>query len=106
MKDIFKLQELKLYFIFNNGSLPHYLQSLPLQYNQDIHNHNTRSSQKIHQLKTNHEYAKRCIQNSLPKIVNDTPKCITDKVETHSLQGFSNYAKQYMLKSYNVTYPY
>ncbi len=30
-------------------------------------------------------------------------KCLTDKVETYSLQGFGNYAKQYMLKSYNVT---
>ncbi len=58
---------------------------------------------KIHQLKTNHEYAKRCIRNSLPQIVNDTPKCLTDKFETHSLEGFGNYAKQYMLKSYNVT---
>ncbi len=57
----------------------------------------------IHQIKTNHEYAKRYIQNNLPQIVNDTPKYITDKVETHSLQGFSNYAKQYILKSYNVT---
>ncbi len=56
-----------------------------------------------HQLKTNHKYTKNCIRNSLPKIVNDAPKCITDKVETHSLQGFGNYAIQYMLKSYNFT---
>ncbi len=62
-----------------------------------------RSSQKILQLKTNHEYVKQCIRNSLPKIGNDNPKCITDKVETHSLQGFGNYAKHYMLKLYNVT---
>ncbi len=46
---------------------------------------------------------KNCIRDSLPKIVNDAPKCITDKVETHSLQSFGNYAKQYMLKSYNFT---
>ncbi len=103
VEDIFKLQILKFYFKFKNGSLPHFLQSLPLQHNQDIHNHNMQPSQKIHQLKTNHEYAKRCIPNSLPKIVNDTPKCITYKVETYSLQGFGNYTKQYMLKSYNVT---
>ncbi len=82
MEDIFKLQVLKFYFKFKSSSLPDYLQSLPMQYNQDIHNHNTRSSQKIRQLKTNHEYAKRCIRNSFPKIVNDISKCITDKVET------------------------
>ncbi len=103
VKDIFKWQVLKLYFKYKNGSLPHYLQSLPLQHNQDIHNHKTRSCQTIHQLKTNHNYAKWCIQNSLPKIVNNAQKCTTDKVESHSLQGFGNYAKHYMLKSYNIT---
>ncbi len=103
VEDIFKLQVLKFYFKFKNSSLPHYLQSLPLQHNQDIHNHNTQLSLKIHQLKTNHEYAQQCIRNNLPQIVNDTPKCITDKVETHSLQGFGNYAKQYILKPYSVT---
>ena len=103
VEDIFKLQVMKFYFKFKNGSLPHYLQSLPLQHNQDVHSHNTRSCKIIHQLNTNHEYAKKCIRNSLPKIINDTPKCITDKVQTHSLQGFSNYAKQYMLRSYNAT---
>ncbi len=102
-EDIFKLQVFIFYFKFKNGSLLHYLQSLPLQHNQDIHSHNTRSCKTIHQLKTNHEYAKNCIRNSLPKIVNDAPKCITDKIETHSLQRFGNYAKQYMLKSYNFT---
>ncbi len=44
-----------------------------------------------------------CIWNSLPKIIHDTPKCITDNGQAHSLQGFSNYAKQYMLRSYNAT---
>ncbi len=41
VEDIFELQVLKFYFKFKNGSLPHCLQSLPLQHNQDIHNHNT-----------------------------------------------------------------
>ncbi len=100
IEDIFKLQVLKFYFKYKNGSLPQYLQSLPLQHNRDIHSQNTRTCNDIHQTITKHEYAKKCIRNSLPKIVNDTPKCITDKVETHSLQGFAKYAKNYILKSY------
>ncbi len=43
-------------------------------HNQDIHSHNTQSCKKNHQLKTNREYGKNCIRNSLSKIVNDAPK--------------------------------
>ncbi len=30
---ILKVQELKLFYKFNKGQLPHYLQNLPIQYN-------------------------------------------------------------------------
>ncbi len=53
---------------------------------------------KKSQIKRNHEYTKRSIQNKSTKKVYDAPKCITDKVETHSLQGFGNYAKLYMVR--------
>ncbi len=59
VEDIFKLQVMKPYFKLKNGSLLHYLQSLPLQHNQDVHRHNTRSRKQIHQLNTNHECAKK-----------------------------------------------
>ncbi len=61
VKDIFQLQILKFYCKFKNGLLPHYLQSLPLQYDQG--SHNTQSCKKIHQFVTNNEYNKKCIRN-------------------------------------------
>ncbi len=46
VEGIIKLQVMKFDFKFKNGPLPHYLQSLPLQHNQDVHSHNTQSSTK------------------------------------------------------------
>ncbi len=45
--DILKLQELKFYHKFKNNKLPIYLQSLPVHYNFDIHEHNTRIQHQI-----------------------------------------------------------
>ncbi len=63
--DIFKLQELKFYYKYNNNKLPHYLQSLPFHTNTE------------------------------PKIVNVTPNSTLDKIHTHRLQGFSEYEGTY-----------
>ncbi len=53
--------------------------------------------------KSNHQYAKLCIRYNLPKTINYCQNEILDKVTTHSLQGFSKYAKQLFLKSYQDT---
>lgn len=37
----------------------------------------------------------------LPSIVNSLPTSVTEKVYTHSLSGFNNYAKQYYISTYN-----
>ncbi len=41
-----------------------------------------------------HEYAKKCIQYSIPNTINNTTPNIVDKIYTHSMQGFSEYIKQ------------
>ncbi len=32
--------------------------------------------------------------------INSTPLIIIEKIDTHSLQGFAGYTKQYLLQSY------
>ena len=34
------------------------------------------------------------------KVVNETPLCILDKINTHSIQGYSKHIKVYIIKSY------
>ena len=100
IQDILKLQELKTYYKFKHSNLPNYQQNMPFHNNVETHNYNTRQRNDIHNPLAKHEYAKRCLRFNLPHIVNSTPAIILDKVNTHSLSGFSWYIKQYMIQSY------
>ncbi len=74
LEDILKLQELKLYYKYNNNKLPHYLQNLPFEPNTNTHNHSTCIQHKIHQPKINHVYAKYCVWFDVPSVINSSPK--------------------------------
>ncbi len=91
VEDILRLQELTFYYKFKNNKLPHYLKALPIYFNTDIHHHETRTQHNIHPVKTKHEYAKKkCIHCNLPKIINNTPAIILEKIHKYSLNGFSS----------------
>ncbi len=81
-----RLQELKFYYKYENDKLPDYLANLPLNTNTSIHSHATRTQNKIHLFKPNHEYAKHCIRYDIPTVINSTPNNIIAKIYTHSLQ--------------------
>ncbi len=70
--DIIILQELKFYCKYKNNKFPHYLQNLPLECNIDIHSYETRTQHKLRELKTDHEYAKKCLHYDVIKIINNT----------------------------------
>ncbi len=97
VQDIFKLQEFKFYFKFINNKLPYYLQNLPFNKNT-IHSHTTRTQHNIHQMKPNHEYARKCIQYVPPILINNAPIEILEKVYTRSLHGFAGYIKLKILR--------
>ena len=98
--NIFQIQQYKFYHKYVNNKLPSYFHSFQLQRNDDIHNHNTRFHTNIHVRRTNHEFAKRCIRQSIISLINSTTDTIKQKVHTHSLQGFSLYIKTTILKNY------
>ncbi len=103
LDDILKLQELKFYYKFENSKLPCYLSKLPFIWNTIIHGYYTRINHKIYLLKPNNEYAKKCIQNNIPLLANNTRNNILEKIHTHSLQGFSTYLKHCYIESYKET---
>ncbi len=102
IKDILRLKELKLYYKYKK-KLPSYLQNMLLQTNSDIHNYETQTQHHIYQPKTKHEYAKHCIRFHIPKTINSLPNSILDKINTHSLKGFSEYIKTCFLWAYQET---
>ncbi len=98
--DILKVQELKFFYKYQHKQLPDYLLQLPFNINADTHSYSTRQQNKIHQPLAKHDYAKKCIRYDIPKLVNNTPSLILDKVWTHSLQGFAWYIKQHIIQNY------
>ena len=85
---------------FNEGSLSVYLQNWNITTNAHVHNYNTREYACIHKFKVKHEFATKCLKYNLPKLINDTPERVKDKINTHSLQGFINYGKNDMIHKY------
>ncbi len=100
LNDILKLQELKLYYEYENKELPHYLQNLHSKDNTSTHFHATRIQHKIHIFRPKHEYANACKRYDTPNSVNNTPHNIIEKIYTHSLQGFPRYVKNHLLQLY------
>ena len=79
-----RLQELKFYFKYIHKNLPAYLLDWEFISNVNIHFHDTRTSSKIHTVRTKHEYAKKCLKYNLPHIINDTPAIVVEKIHTHT----------------------
>ncbi len=100
VQDILKQQELKFYYKFENNKLPNYLQKLPFIKITSLREHDTRSQHNIHQMKSNHEYAKNCLGYNIPMELNDSPPKIRNIIYTHSLHEFAGYVKLGFLQSY------
>ena len=67
-----------------------------------IHDHDTRNASQIDTVYTRTHMAAKCIRSQLPLVLNDTPEVILNKINTHSIQGFSFFVKQYYLSKYTT----
>ena len=99
-KDLFELCHLKLYYKYSHHKLPSYFLEMisPMHVRQNRYNMRNMCVLQIHKVK--HEYAKKCLRNNLPVVVNKTSENIKSKVATHSLQGFSWYIKKQFIEYY------
>ncbi len=73
-----------------------------LNLNSEIHNYNTRNKNYIHILRTNHQFAKKCLRKNVPYTVNSIPPNVRDKIKTHSMQRFVNDIKTLYLGNYKI----
>ena len=97
IKNLFDLCCLKFVYKFKKGSLPNYFLTLKCIPRSSIHEHYTRYSELIDVEGTRTVIAGNCIRHHLVTVLNNTPKCIIDKIDTHSLHGFAFYIKRYHL---------
>ncbi len=76
---------------------------MPFHLNTDTLSYPTCIQHNLHQYKTKHEYAKRCIRYDIPITINNFAREVLDKIDTHGLQGFVIYVKAYILQTYQET---
>ena len=102
VEDIFKIKILKFYYKYSQKTLPLYFNEMFTK-TSDQHNHGTRqqSAQIRYKYPTRTDIGRKCIRHLLPEIVNKTQSCITEKVSTHSFNGFSTYIKKHMISNYS-----
>ena len=100
VNDICKLNEIKFYYKLVHKQQPQYFKSFTHEANSDIHGHNTRSRDKLHFPKTKHDFAKINLRYRILQTINELPETVTSKVYTHSINGVTNYAKQYFISGY------
>ena len=98
--DLFKLNSLKFAYKYHKGPLPDYFSGM-FDSVEVRHNYNTRHHSQSYPI-PNRSSTKNCVRYFVPILINETPDCITEKMFTHSIQGFTMYAKKYFIDKYNI----
>ena len=100
LSDVLTLQTMKVYHKFRQNELPVYMQKWPLITNNEIHQYNTRIARDLHTFRYYHTFARKSLRHYLVQTINNTPDNVFSKFGTHSLNGFSNYAKLNFINNY------
>ena len=100
VQDIFNKQCLKLYHKICNNNAPDYFKSM-FNLNSQFHSYDTRQNSSLHIPFTRTVFAEKCIRHYIPVLIHRTPLCITQKLSTHSPEGFAHYVKLNYLNNYS-----
>ena len=90
-----------MYHKHRNNKLPTYIENWSIHANKEIHHHKYTPSKLVtHTHIALHMFADKSLRYNLIRVVNNIPLCILNKLNTHSLTGFANYAKQFVIQKY------
>lgn len=99
--DLCALHDMKFCFKFGNDLLPKYFTSkLFLRYQNPI-NRSLRHMYTLPLPAVRHEFARNSISYKFPKTFNNMALAIKEKIDTHSFDGFKNYAKNSFFSTYD-----
>ena len=101
VSDIFELNLLKFYFKYKNNGLPSYFDNM-FEFSQTTHNYETRHRNMTHPRLPKTYSASNAIRFIVPAKMKKSHPCITDKVHTHSITGFGQYIKNYLISRYSL----
>ena len=100
------MKSLSFYYRFKNNLLPKNLFLLFNEIPTVSHRYPTssmglRHTHLLQESFTRTFNAENCLTIALPKMINAFDTNLTSKVNTHSFNGFKNYAKNYFISNYN-----
>ena len=102
IEHLFSQSCLKFVYKFQKSQWPKYFLSFQCVPRSSIHDHDTRGAERVDTIYTGTHMAAKCIRSHLPVILNDTPAMIINKINSHSIQGFSFFIKRYYLSQYTT----
>ena len=70
--------------------------------NSDIHDHNTRNRDALHLNQYRNSTTRNCIRFHIPNLINNLPANVRNKIDTHSLSGFTHYTKMHFIGQYKI----
>ena len=101
--DIFRLNSIKFLYKYCHKSLPIYFDTI-FNTQEVTHVYNTRANmlpwQKI--TRAQRVQTENSIRYFAPKLHNSLPEMVTEKINTHSLNGTANYLRNYLLSLYEL----
>ena len=101
-EDINKLQIYKFLHKLENNGVPEYFQNIEILKSKDIHNYNTRSKNQYYNTFHRRTLTENCLKLKMINTLNKTEHIISSKLQTHSLVGFAQYVKLYIINGYQI----
>ena len=96
VKELFRLNVLKLYYKFRKGNLPVYTISMLTYANAaPAHDYSLRMNSILENVTTTTSSGENCIRFHLPVKINNTESSVLDKISTHSYEGFAFFVKHF-----------
>jgi len=103
LKDVYTIFSLKFIYKLQNQLLPAYFHdSFIVVRSHNLHGYDTRHN-NIHLPIYNKLKSYQRIRSHSLKVLNTSPSCITDKIHSHTFNGFSLYAKKFYIDNYSYS---
>ena len=88
------------YKLFNSKLPPYFLNNF-VSPNGENHIYNTRGRLTLSTPRFWHEYYRQLLRFRIVNTINTAPLCKSEKIHTHSLNGFSNYIFKHLISKYS-----
>ena len=98
--DIFTCQCKSFYYKFVNKNVPLFCKLL-FTYDATHYEYHTRHNLQLVIPYSHTSRARKSVRYHLPSLLRSMPQCVIEKIQTHSLNGFSLYLKKQILSQYN-----